>query len=361
MADDASKMAHTTDAFKKGTTSASTLRPWKAFLDMEILKTGPSPAVRQAFERTLGPILKFLQAANPYLLAFETASISGSTYDPERANRNNSPQENIDKYTSMRDSMFTTEAGMAYYQNLIDKQQQILDKMPDKANADAANQALVWADDGQGKSLGINVHNTGELADATADKIEGKGAPRVQKGLTQDLNIAADAEATARQGVRELITSGEINAQNLAQSFAGSLASKATDKAVDAVWNWGSSMFGGFFGAANGGIAPGGFRAFANGGTVDKPTLGLIGEGKYNEAVVPLPDGRSIPVMGSTGGNTENNVTVNVNIDSDGSAQANTDSGMDGDKAKQLGYMVSQAVQAELVEQKRPGGLLSSY
>jgi hypothetical protein len=47
---------------------------------------------------------------------------------------------------------------------------------------------------------------------------------------------------------------------------------------------------------ANGGIAFGGFRAFANGGTVSGPTLGLIGEGKYNEAVVPLPDGRSIPV-----------------------------------------------------------------
>ena len=50
------------------------------------------------------------------------------------------------------------------------------------------------------------------------------------------------------------------------------------------------------FGFANGGIAPGGFRAFANGGVVSGPTLGLVGEGKYNEAVVPLPDGRSIPV-----------------------------------------------------------------
>jgi tape measure domain-containing protein len=48
---------------------------------------------------------------------------------------------------------------------------------------------------------------------------------------------------------------------------------------------------------ANGGVAFGGFRAFANGGTVSGPTLGLVGEGKYNEAIVPLPDGRSIPVQ----------------------------------------------------------------
>jgi tape measure domain-containing protein len=48
---------------------------------------------------------------------------------------------------------------------------------------------------------------------------------------------------------------------------------------------------------ANGGIAHGGFRAFANGGVVSGPTLGLVGEGRYNEAIVPLPDGKSIPVQ----------------------------------------------------------------
>lgn len=52
-----------------------------------------------------------------------------------------------------------------------------------------------------------------------------------------------------------------------------------------------------FAGFANGGIASGGFRAFANGGVVSGPTLGLVGEGRYNEAIVPLPDGKSIPVQ----------------------------------------------------------------
>ncbi len=52
-----------------------------------------------------------------------------------------------------------------------------------------------------------------------------------------------------------------------------------------------------FAGFANGGIAKGGFRAFANGGVVSGPTLGLVGEGRYNEAVVPLPNGRAIPVQ----------------------------------------------------------------
>ena len=59
--------------------------------------------------------------------------------------------------------------------------------------------------------------------------------------------------------------------------------------------------------AANGGIFKNGFKAFASGGIVNQPTLGLVGEGRYNEAVVPLPDGRSIPVKGAAP-----NIEINV-------------------------------------------------
>ena len=38
------------------------------------------------------------------------------------------------------------------------------------------------------------------------------------------------------------------------------------------------------------------FRAFSSGGIVKRPTVGLVGEGGQNEAVVPLPDGKAIPV-----------------------------------------------------------------
>lgn len=55
--------------------------------------------------------------------------------------------------------------------------------------------------------------------------------------------------------------------------------------------------------AAAGGVAPGGFRPLADGGVVKKPTFGLVGEGSRNEAVVPLPNNREIPVQlyGSSG------------------------------------------------------------
>ena len=120
-------------------------------------------------------------------------------------------------------------------------------------------------------------------------------------------------------------------------------------------------IFGGvfsLFGFANGGYVPGGFKAMSSGGVVNTPTLGLIGEGKMNEAVVPLPDGRSIPVdMG--GQQQQNNVSVNVNM-SGGQVQGESDEAQ-GQNAAALGRLISGAVQREIQNQQRPGGILSPY
>jgi len=62
-----------------------------------------------------------------------------------------------------------------------------------------------------------------------------------------------------------------------------------------------------WLGFATGGIAQGGFQAFASGGIVSKPTLGLVGEGRMNEAIIPLPDGQSVPVR-MHGGDNNNEV-----------------------------------------------------
>ena len=119
-----------------------------------------------------------------------------------------------------------------------------------------------------------------------------------------------------------------------------------------------SLLTGGMFGFANGGIVKGGFRKYANGGIARSPHIGVIGEGKYNEAVVPLPDGRSIPVTPGSGMGT-NNVTVNVSIDNQGKAESNTQS--DSSMGADLGRLVAKAVQEELQYQKRSGGILNPY
>jgi hypothetical protein len=103
---------------------------------------------------------------------------------------------------------------------------------------------------------------------------------------------------------------------------------------------------------ADGGIAKGGFRKFARGGIATSPTLGLIGEGRHNEAVVPLPNGKAIPV--DMRSNSQNN-NVTVNVSSDGQTQT---SGAD---SEGLGNAIAKAVQEELQNQKRAGGILSKY
>ena len=110
-------------------------------------------------------------------------------------------------------------------------------------------------------------------------------------------------------------------------------------------------------GYANGGLVPGGFRAFATGGIVTGPTLGLVGEGRYNEAVIPLPDGKSVPVDlgGLSGGMSSAPIMVNVSVDAKGSTVEGDES-----RANDLGRAISVAVQSELIKQQRPGGLLAS-
>lgn len=97
---------------------------------------------------------------------------------------------------------------------------------------------------------------------------------------------------------------------------------------------------------------------FATGGVVTSPTLGLVGEGRYNEAVVPLPNGKAIPVQMNGAGN-QNNVTVNVSVDNQGNASSN--SMQDSQQAGNLGQVIARAVQQELQNQKRSGGILNPY
>ena len=113
---------------------------------------------------------------------------------------------------------------------------------------------------------------------------------------------------------------------------------------------------GAFKTAANGAVWAGGFTAFANGGMVTGPTMGLVGEGRYNEAIVPLPDGKSIPVQlaGGDGGNQIiSNITVNVN---NGQAQSNAT----GSNSSEMGRKIEGAVKQVIVGELRPGGLLAS-
>jgi tape measure domain-containing protein len=105
---------------------------------------------------------------------------------------------------------------------------------------------------------------------------------------------------------------------------------------------------------ADGGIAPGGFKAFSTGGIVNQPTVGIVGEGKFNEAIVPLPDGRSIPVVMKGGNQNQNNFNIAVNVDgSKGGTREQNDK-----MAKQIAREIKDQVKMILVDERRYGGTL---
>jgi len=81
----------------------------------------------------------------------------------------------------------------------------------------------------------------------------------------------------------------------------------------------GGMKIGGIFSGKNGGITNAlDVPSFAQGGITNAPQLALIGDNANNrEAVVPLPNGRSIPVEMNGGGQTINqlNILPNASID----------------------------------------------
>jgi len=97
---------------------------------------------------------------------------------------------------------------------------------------------------------------------------------------------------------------------------------------------------------------------FATGGIARGSDAGYSATLHGTEAVVPLPNNKSIPVDLKGSGQT-NNVSVNINIDKDGNAKQDTQA--DGAQSANMGAAIAKAVQKELQKQKRSGGILSPY
>ena len=120
---------------------------------------------------------------------------------------------------------------------------------------------------------------------------------------------------------------------------------------------------GSLFGFRNGGIisARSGYysQMYSSGGIAKGRDSGYPAILHGTEAVVPLPDGKKIPVQMQGSNSNVNNISVSVSVDQSGQTSTsvnNTDSTAQG---RQFGEMISRAVQEELTIQSREGGLLN--
>tara|TARA_A200000159_G_scaffold163513_1_gene190027 strand:+ start:4276 stop:6678 length:2403 start_codon:yes stop_codon:yes gene_type:complete len=132
MADDAKQLTRTNKAFKSGATGIRGWNPIKAFTP-EMVKTGPTPAVRQAFERPvrairdniirstvvraakpiLAPLVKPLVAASALILATPTPA-GGALYGPGAVDpkyRNVTSREEYDKLEAAQSNMMQSGSG----------------------------------------------------------------------------------------------------------------------------------------------------------------------------------------------------------------------------------------------------------
>ncbi len=145
-----------------------------------------------------------------------------------------------------------------------------------------------------------------------------------------------------RNGVVTAIESAIDGSKSLAESFSGLLKQLAMMIIRQKVIGSFASMGGG--GIL--GLIPG----LANGGPARGGRPHIVGE-RGPELFVPNTSGTVVPNNKLGGGGATN---VVVNVDAKGSS-ASGDSGA----GKQLGGLIGAAVQAELIKQQRPGGLLS--
>ena len=179
--------------------------------------------------------------------------------------------------------------------------------------------------------------------------------------------LAVNAVNKLAEGFAELAVSGKASFADLARSILADLQ-RMIIKALFFKTLFG--LFPGletFLGFEKGGVveksakgnvfARNNVQPFYRGGVVDKPSIfpmatgvGLMAE-RGPEAIMPLKRGRGGKLgVQSTGG--VGNIIVNV--DASGSSVEG-----DSQQSEQFGRALAAAIQSELIQQKRPGGLLS--
>ncbi len=232
-------------------------------------------------------------------------------------------------------------------------------------NESLQNQSTVFA--GLKDGLNTYIEQIGTMREAVADLglnvftgLEKAIGDLVTTGSANFKEFARSVlEATSRMIIQQLMLRAVMQAVGFLLP-GGSDPFSSVGKALSGkgALSAGKITPGGIF-AMGGVLGRNGIMPFARGGIVNRPTvfpfangIGLMGEAGP-EAIMPLRRGRD-GRLGVEAANGGSGVSVTVNVDAQGT-------NVQGDQAnsQQLGQAIGAAVQAELIKQKRPGGLLA--
>lgn len=177
--------------------------------------------------------------------------------------------------------------------------------------------------------------------------IKGNEALKQQLSVAEQMkSLYGDIGMSIKDGVVGAIQ-GAIDGTKSLQEVASNLLSNIANKLLDVAVNL--ALFGAMSGTGTGGGLLGGlFKKRAQGGSVMAGQPYLVGE-RGPELFMPGRSG-GIARAGSFGGNAN----IVVNVDASGT---NVQGNQPGGQA--LGRAIAAAVQAELIKQRRPGGILA--
>lgn len=248
-----------------------------------------------------------------------------------------------------------------------------------------ASQRLVQGDMDALQQQVVELQNAGRELSTLDQLVQKYGADWDQ--IDPKIRASLGALSEQKDKLEQLNTTYERNKQ-LAESVAGTIGGglgSAMDLLINGTESWGNSLkeiasgvlkdiarqltqtlviapivkgITKGFGFADGGImSPSGplpLKTYARGGIANSPQLALYGEGSMNEAYVPLPDGRRIPVAMQGNGSSGTTTNVVINVDASGT-KASGDPGAGNALARDLAAVVD----ARLLHHKRPGGILA--
>ncbi|HGY3889061.1 TPA: tape measure protein [Klebsiella pneumoniae] len=199
--------------------------------------------------------------------------------------------------------------------------------------------------------------------DATKDQTKAVNSSILSMG---NLSTAAGALAATFAMVGASSSSSSSRWLNFGLSLASTAVSawagSASSSSSEPKPNVKKHANGGIFGKE--GVVP--LRAYQKGGIATSPQLAMFGEGSMNEAYVPLPDGRTIPVtlsaesVGKSTGNAVSPVSIQINVTKDGRTSESS-SGSESNLWNGAARQIKSIVLETIAEEKRSGGSLNPH
>jgi hypothetical protein len=172
-----------------------------------------------------------------------------------------------------------------------------------------------WFDSLRGKTTGAS--------DALKEMFEqrfGKWAGVMQELVAKMHDAFTELFSDILSGARSFSEAITNFFRGVVDSIINILARIAATWVINLLFGLKIPLLGSIIGGAKGGVIPamaggGVLPRIQHGGIVSNPTF-LVGEGQHAEAVVPLPDNRSIPVMftGAERGQQEITIPIQLNI-----------------------------------------------